>query len=264
MVDQPFARLRRQVADGVDVQAGELRLGLRADAVDLAHRQRPDLRLQLLPEHDGDPVRLVEFAGHLGHQLVRGHADGAGEAGGFEDRLLDQPRQHPAAFALAAGHAGEVDEHLVDAAVLHHRRDLLDDALERAGKAANLVEIHRQDDGLGAQARRLHHPHRGADAELARRVGGGGDDAAADVIAQQREGIDRDFRQRPARKTLQQRVIGAAPAAADDHRQSLELGIAQQLHGREERVHVEVGNATGSRHPPIVLFRESHTFCLRD
>jgi hypothetical protein len=42
--------------------------------------------------------------------------------------LLQQPRQHAPALALAAGHVGEVDVDLVDAAVFHHRRDVQDDA----------------------------------------------------------------------------------------------------------------------------------------
>src|SRR5690606_7525924 len=37
----------------------------------------------------------------------------------------------------------------------------------------------------------------------------------------------------------------AATRAADYHGQALQLGIAQQFDGREERVHVEVRDATG-------------------
>jgi hypothetical protein len=47
---------------------------------------------------------------------------------------------------------------------------------------AVLGEVHRQQDGLRAQARRLHQPHGRAHAELPRRVGGGGDHAAAHVV----------------------------------------------------------------------------------
>jgi hypothetical protein len=47
---------------------------------------------------------------------------------------------------------------------------------------------------------------------------------------------------------LAQQFVDFAPATADDHRQTLELRIAQQLDGCEERVHVEVGNAAQGCH----------------
>src|SRR5262245_56506701 len=62
--------------------------------------------------------------------------------------------------------------------------------------------------------------HRGADAELARFVGGRGHDAAARRVA----------------------------ASADDHRLAAELRAAQQLDRREERVHVEVEDAASGGH----------------
>jgi hypothetical protein len=79
-------------------------------------------------------------------------------------------------------------------------------------------------------------------------IGGGGDDAAADVVLQQRKGIGRDARQRPVGVARQQHLVDLAPAAADDHRQALQLRIAQQFDGREERVHVEVGDAAHGGH----------------
>ena len=68
-----------------------------------------------------------------------------------------------------------------------------------------------------------------------RLVGARRDDAAADVVAQ-----------RPVRE----RAVGLAPrlvvaAAADDDRAAAQLGIAQQLDRRIERVHVDVGDEPG-------------------
>ena len=108
---------------------------------------------------------------------------------------------------------------------------------------AHLVEIHRQHDGLRAQLGGLHHAHGRAHAELPRRIGGGGDDAAADVVLEQREFGDRDETQRARSGSAQQRLVDLAPPAADHHRQALELRVAQQLDRRVKSVHVEVGDA---------------------
>ena len=68
--------------------------------------------------------------------------------------------------------------------------------------------------------------------ECTRLVGAGGDHAAACIVAQ------------PCVLT---RAIGARdrlvpPPAADHDRLAAQVGVAQQLDGRVERVHVEVGN----------------------
>ena len=60
-------------------------------------------------------------------------------------------------------------------------------------------------------------------------------------------GRHRDLRQRPVGVLLQQRIVGPAPRAADDHRQTLELWVAQQLDRGVEGVHVEVGDTTRQR-----------------
>ncbi len=252
IVDQPLGGLRRDVADGHQVQLVQPDFGLGPDALDLAHRQRPDLRSHILFVHHRDAVGLVEFAGHLGDQLVGRDADRAGQAGAREDAALDQPCQHPPAFALAARHVGEIDVDLVDASVLDQRRDLADGGLEGARELAHLVEIDRQHQRLRAQLRRLHHAHGRADAELARRVGGGGDDPAPDVVLEQRKGVGRDLAQGPIGEPLSDDLVDLAPAAADHHRQAFELWVAQQLDRREEGVHVKVGDAADQGHPRIL------------
>src|SRR3990167_9436562 len=195
MLDQPAGLARRQFADGVDAIPLQLLIGLGAHPVDLSAGQRPDLVLQVLGPDDADAVGLVELARHLGDQLVGRHTDGAGDSGGLEDALLNESSQHAPALTLAAGHLGEVDVDLVHAAVLHHRRDLQDGALEQARDAAHFVKVHRQQDGLRAELGRLHEPHGRAHAELARRVGGGGDHAAPGVAREAGEKIHRDARE---------------------------------------------------------------------
>ncbi len=181
VLDQPGLLARGEVADGVQAMGLELLVGARADAVDLAAGQGPDAGGEVVDGDNADAVGLVELAGKLGEQLVGRDANGAGELRHFEDALLDAARQLAATVAFAAGDVGEVDVDLVDAAVLHHRRDLRDSAFEEPGDTAYFVEIHRQQDGVRAELGGLHQAHGGADSELAGGVGGGGDDAAAGV-----------------------------------------------------------------------------------
>ena len=241
---QPEAIPRGQFADRADFKPLQLRARFWPDAVDLAAGQRPDQGLQIFRLHDADAIRLVEFACHLGQQLVGCHAHRTGELRGVEDRLLDALGQYPATIFLAAGDFGEVDVHLIHPAVFHHRRDAGDDGLEQARIVAITVEVHRQQNRLRTQPRRLHHAHGRAHAKGARRVSGGGDHTAAGVVAEPVERLDRNLGVALA-VLLTQRQIVAARAAANHHRQPLELRIAQQLDGREKGIHIEVGDAAG-------------------
>ena len=142
-----------------------------------------------------------------------------------------------------AGDLRQVDVDLVDAAVLDVRRDLGDRGLEEARIVPVLVEVGRQQHRVGRQQRGLHQAHARMHAEVARRVGGGGDHAAAGVAAQRRE----------TQAAVGQAFGLMAPPAADHHRQPAQLRVAQQLDRRVERVHVEVGDpAALRRHRRIV------------
>ncbi|MEY4026645.1 MAG: hypothetical protein RLZZ329_365 [Pseudomonadota bacterium] len=117
------------------------------------------------------------------------------------------------------------------------------------------VKVHGQQDGLRAELGRFHQPHGRADAELPGRIGGGGDHAAPGVAFDAREKIHRDavqpfgkcgfgpFAVWVSRLQLAQQVVFFAAATANDHRQTFELRVAQQLAGGVKSVHVEVGNA---------------------
>ncbi len=232
--------------------ACSLRAGLRADAVDAPHRQRPQPRRDVGLGQDRQPVGLVQLGGDLGEQLVRRHADRAGQAGGALDVVADllRERAHAAAGVVAdrvvhAGHVAEVDVDLVDAAVLDHRRDLGDRGLEQARVAPVLVEVDRQQHRVGAARGGLHQPHPGMHAMVARGVGGGRDDAAAGVVAQRRE----------APRAVGQALGLVAPAAADDHRLAGQFRVAQQFDGRVEGVHVEVGDPAPGSHAVMVRRR---------
>ena len=146
-------------------------------------------------------------------------------------------RERAAAVGIDAGQAGEIDVHLVDAAVFHHGRDAGDHFLEGARVFAVLLEVRRQQDRVGAQLRRLHQPQPGVHAEGPRRIGRRRDHAAADVVLQ---------------PLVPARAPGAGlaalpPAPADHHRLAREFRVAQQLDGGVERIHVEVRDATARR-----------------
>ena len=148
---------------------------------------------------------------------------------------MDQPRQHPTAFALATRHIGEVDVDLIHAAVFHHRRDLGHDVLEGSRVLAVLGKVYRQQNRLRAQPRRLHQAHGRAHAKLARWVSGSGDHAAPGVAGQPREEVERDAAQvgcgpaplGPSLVQPRQQIVLTAAAAPDNHWQPLELGVAQ-------------------------------------
>ena len=95
------------------------------------------------------------------------------------------------------------------------------------------VEIDRQPDRVGRETRGLHEAHAGVDAECARLVSGGRRHTATDVVAQRVERCARIPR-------------GGLAATADHHRLAAELGMAQQLDGRIERIHVEMGDEARS------------------
>ena len=221
----------------------QLLVRLGADAIDLAAGQRPDQGLQVFVQNDGNTIGLVKFASHFGQQLVGRHADRAGQAGVLKNRFLDQARQHPPAFALAAGYLGKVDVHLVHPPVFHQRGDVGDDGFKALRVMPVLRKVHRQQHRLRAQLGRFHQAHGRAHTKLARRVGGCGNDAAPGVVAQQRKFGNRDVVQGPAGVAQHQVFVNLAPPATDHHRQALELRVAQQLHRRVKRVHIQVGDA---------------------
>ena len=244
---QPVALACGQVTNGVNAMALQLLVGLGANAVDLAAGQRPDLGLQIVRRHDGNTVGFVELTRHLGQQFVGGHTDRTGQPGGLQDGLLDQPRQHTPALALASRHIGEVDVHLVHTPVFHHRGNLADGVLEQARQAAHFVKVHRQHQCLRAEFGGLHHAHGRADTKLAGSIGGGGDDTPAYVVLQQRKRGDRNVGQRAAFGDVADGFVHLATAATNHHGQALELRVTQQLDRRKKSVHVEVGDAARQR-----------------
>ncbi|OIQ64687.1 hypothetical protein GALL_537610 [mine drainage metagenome] len=161
----------------------------------------------------------------------------------MENGFLDQAGQHPAAFALAAGDLGEVNVDLIDTPVFNLWRNVGNDALEEAGVVPVLGKIDRQQNRLRTQLGRFHQAHGRADAKLACRIGGGGDDPAPGVIGQAGKVFYRDFAGWPMRVGLLQSLVDSPPGTANDHRQAFELRVAQQLHRGVKGIHVEVGNS---------------------
>ena len=261
VLQQPSGVAFGELADGLDAVGFEFFVGLGPNAVDLAAGQWPDEALQIGLVDDGNALGFVELAGHFGQEFVGRYADRAGQARGLKDAFLDQARQHPTAFALAAGHVGEVDVDLIHATVFHERRDLGDDGFEAARKVPVTLKVHRQQNGVGAQLGGLHQAHGRADAKGAGGVGGRGDHTSAGVAQQAREKGQRNVAQAIQKGLgvpfaigvgglqLSQQIVLAPPSTANDHRQALELRVTHELAGRVERVHVEVGDAAdGSVH----------------
>ena len=202
--------------------------------------------------NDRDAVRLVQVAGHFGDQLVRGHPDRAAQSGFGLDARLQPGGQRTSAVLLNACHLRQVDEHLVDAPILHHRRFGQDDRLEGLREAAVPIEIGRQQDGLRAQVGAPGQPHARTQPELPGSIGGGGGHASAPVITQSGEmgGVDglqcvrSPWAARMARVDVGHQFLGCHSPAADHHRQGLQLRILQQRHRGEEGIHVQMGDAS--------------------
>lgn len=220
---------RSQLGNRRNAEAGELLGSLWPDAVDLAHGQRPDARLDILDAQQGDAIRLLEVGADFRQELVRRDADRAGEAGGFPDGLLDPSCQ----VRRAAGHVSQVDKDFVDAAVLYFRRDGGDGRLEQAGIVPVGIEIDGQQDGVGRELRGFHQSHAREDAKRPGFIGGGGDDAAPLVIPQAGE------------DTIAFGVGGGLQGlpSADDDGLPAQFRVLQQLDGGIEGIHVEVGDA---------------------
>jgi len=206
---------------------------LRADAVDPAYRQWPDALPQVVAAEDRQSVRLVEVGGDLRQQLVGRDADRTRQPGRLAHRVLDALRER----AGLVGQRAQVEVDLVDAAVFALGCDARDGGLEESRVMAIGGEIDRQQDRVRRQAGRLHDAHRRRDAQRACFVGGGGDDAAADVVAQACE--------LPAAIRQQQRLLRTA--AADHQRLATQFRVAQQIDRGVEGVHVEVRDAARRR-----------------
>ena len=123
--------------------------------------------------------------------------------------------------ALGARH---IQIGFVDGGHLHQRREAVEHFVNAAGILAIALRVAVDEDGLRAQLVRGAQRHGGVDAELPRRVGGSGDDAA---------------------------LVGTP---ADDHGLVLERGIVELFHRDEERVHIDVEDGLhGIMVPPRAL-----------
>ncbi len=133
---------------------------------------------------------------------------------------------------------GEIDINFIDAHVLDDGTQMGHGLLEAGRILAVGLEIGWQQDTIGRQPGGLHDAHGGKHAERARRIGGGGDDAAPHVVAHARK--------LPRAILLQHGLL--QPAAADDDGFAAQFRILQQFDGGKEGIHVQVGNpAAGFR-----------------
>jgi hypothetical protein len=131
------------------------------------------------------------------------------------------------------GEVAQVDVDLVDAAVFYFWCDACHRRLEQAGIMTVGLEVDRQQDCIRCQPGSLHHAHRRKNAERACFIGGGGDHAAPDVVAEAEK----------ASTSVGQTFGLLIATAADDHGQATQFGVAQEFDRRIEGVHVEMGDA---------------------
>ena len=127
--------------------------------------------------------------------------------------LLEHPPPQPGGDIVgsteqAAG-AGDVEERLVQAERLDERGDRTEQLHQPTRDLGVVLMVAGQEHRVGAQATRPHRRHGRVHPVAARLVGRRRDDAAR-------------------------------AGSADDHRPAAQLGAAQQLHRRVERVHVDV------------------------
>ena len=155
----------------------------RADAVDLAHRQRRQKALRFGLAYDREAARLLQLGCQLGEELVAREADGHGDADLALHAGGDQRQCFGGRRRLGAVVVGEVEIGFVE-------RDRLDDGGGRSEDGADvgadalvLGHVRGDDGGVRAQLERLEHRHGGATAEFPRDVAGGGDHAAAPGVA---------------------------------------------------------------------------------
>jgi uncharacterized protein (UPF0548 family) len=147
----------------------------------------------------------------LGHELVHGDADRAGDVLLLRHLLPDQ-RPDLRGPAQAAQRAGHVEERLVQGQRLDLRGHRLEDGHDLLGDRPVQAVPGRDDDGLRAQAPGPADRHRRVHAVGARLVG-------------------RRQHHAPARRVT------------DDDRAAMQFGPVPDLHAGEERVHVDVQDA---------------------
>ena len=128
--------------------------------------------------HHHEPVGLLEIGRHLGEELVRRHPHRGGQGHLGADPRLDRPARcggpspRSARLAVTSRKASSMDTGSSSGVhCAEERHDL-------ARHPRVLVHVHRQVHGVGTEPVGAADGHGGVDAEAARLVGGGGDDAA--------------------------------------------------------------------------------------
>src|SRR5919106_662852 len=170
---ESVVRHRCERTEGLDPLSLQPFRGLWADA---RYESGPFLRETLpclLRGELDEAVRLVGIGRNLGDELVGADADGAAEAGALGDGSVGAAGGGAGALELAEVEVGLVEADDLDPldVVMEHGHDL-------ARARAVVVEVGRDEDGLGAEPARPLGRGGGEDAELARLVAGGGDDGA--------------------------------------------------------------------------------------
>ena len=184
---------------------------------------------------DRDAARLVHFAGQLRQELVRCHANRAGQTGLSFHFALNALGHHAPGCQQAVRRVGELGIDFVDATILHARRMSKHHLFKAAREMMVLLEIHRQEDGIRTEFCSLHQAHARVHTKGARLIRGRGNYTAPGIIAQ------------AAKLATIFGTFSATTPAADNHGSATQLRVSQQLDGSVERIHIDVRHSTQSR-----------------
>lgn len=224
-----------QRAQGGDAGGHDLVALFASESGQSLYRQGIEDCMDAIFRHHRQPVGLLEIGGDLGDEFVGRDADGGRESRAFAYAALDLARDGDGvAFESAA--CRDVEIGFVERQTLHERRELVEHGEHLCRHFGITRHARAHADGMRTQLQRAADRHRRAHAEFAHLVTRSRDDAAT-------------------------------ARAADDQRQTDELGAVALFDRGVERVHVDVQNhfvRLPSMHmpkDPSILFVCSGNIC---
>ncbi len=215
MLAEERARLLAQVKARVDAERVHPGRGLRANAVELAHRQPLHESRSHAGRDDEQPVRLAMVGGQLGEELVVGHPGGRGQAGFLPDGGADFLGNGSGGPAVQQGR-GHVEAGLVQRQRLDQRRVAGEDGMHLPRHRLIDLEARPDEHQPGAAPPGGDGGHGRMHPKSPRLVAGG-------------------------------RHHAALARAAHGQRHAAQAWVVALLHGSVERIHVDVDDAAWGR-----------------
>ncbi len=197
-----------QVSERAYAECLDLGRGLRAEAEELADRQRVEHRVDLLQPHGHETVRLAQVRGDLGDELVGGYTDRCGELGALADQPLDFPCD--VLGVTQRGRAGRhVEKGFVEGQALHQRSELVEHLEDLLRHRRIVADARRHAHRVWAAAQCFANRHRRVNSVGANLVARGG-------------------------------YYSTRAGSPDDHGTASQRRVVALLHGRVEGVHIHV------------------------